>query len=188
MLIYLGIWGSHGLQHKCLLCCKELEPSDLLLFCNWWSEEHPIAVFSFRTWDCFTHSSLRQQASSCSRFCLASNNFCFLTILSSWNLTFFRLMFLSAFCKECLRKSSSCTSLFLFCCSREGQISSPRVLCTSASAHSVDSVCTANSLCWSAASRLFSFISHCWSVKDATKQLKETKNHRKNIVLCCLVF
>lgn len=175
MLTYLGTWGRWRLQNECCLCCKELEPNDLLLFCNGWSREACTAIFWFRTRGCFTHTSLSQQlASSCSRFCLASNNFCFLTILSSWNLTFFRLMFLSAFFKEYLRKSSSCTSLFLFCCSREGQISCPMLLCTSASAYSADSVCTANSLCccWRAASRLFSFISHCWSVNKTMIERK----------------
>lgn len=180
-LTYLGTWGRCELQNKCL-CCEELEPSDFCLFCKWWSKEDHTAISSLRTWGCFPHSSLSQQlASSCSRFCLASNSFCFLTILSSRNLTFFRLMFLSAFFKEYLCRSSSCTSLFLFCCSRERQVSSPVVLCTSASAHGVDSVCTANSLCccWRAARRLFSFISHCWSVN---KTMIESKNHRKNII------
>lgn len=175
MLTYLGTRGRWRLQNECCLCCKELEPNDLLLFCNGWSREACTAIFWFRTRGCFTHTSLSQQlASSCSRFCLASNNFCFLTILSSWNLTFFRLMFLSAFFKEYLLKSSSCTSVFLFCCSREGQISCPMLLCTSASAYSVDSVCTANSLCccWRAASRLFSFISHCWSVNETMIERK----------------
>lgn len=174
MLAYLGTWGRYGLQNRCQ-CCKELEPNGFWLFCKWWSKEDWTAILSLRTWDCFTHSSLSQQvASSCSRFCLASNSFCFLTILSSRNLTFFRLMFLSAFFKEYLCKSSSCTSLFLFCCSRERQVSSPVALCTSVSARSVGSVCTANSLCccWRAARRLFSFISHCWSVNKTMIERK----------------
>lgn len=171
MSAYLGTWGRYESQNKCLC----LKPNSFCLFRKWWSKEGCTAILSLRAWDCFTLSSLSQQlASSCSRFCLASNSFCFLTILSSRNLTFFRLMFLSAFFKEYLCKSSSCTSLFLFCCSRERQVSSPVVLCTSASAHSAGSVCTANSLCccWRAARRLFSFISHCWSVNKTKIERK----------------